>query len=213
MVRIRKRPLGKSIVLLEFKTQYELAATFMRFQEHYDSQRFCDRAFSLEEYMDWYAKQNGKFTYYEDWDGFNIPSSALEAFRAGEFDPLLEKENQLLKLFEDEVGEFYIIGLTEAAMRSDKTGIKHELAHAIFHTDPNYKREVLACLRSYDTSKLRRRLAEMGYARRVLTDEIHAYVLFDTNVLTKRLKLQMAPLRSELQILYRRYSQGLAENL
>jgi len=91
--------LANDIFLLRFDTQYELASTFLRIQEHYESSRFRKRVFSLEDYMDWYAAEYGAFTYFEDWSGFNVPSTALAPFYRGEFDPLLKKEARLLALF------------------------------------------------------------------------------------------------------------------
>ena len=87
------------IYLVLFKTQYQLAATFMRFQEYYDSPQFKGKIFSVEEYMDWYANVNGKFSYFEDWPAFNIPSQTLKMFFAGWFNPLTNKEKKLLDVF------------------------------------------------------------------------------------------------------------------
>ena len=84
------------IYLIQAATGYQLASTFLRFQEHYGSPRFRGRRFTLEEYMDWYAAEYGGFTYFDDWEGFNIPSWVLSPFRNGEFDPLLRKEKKLL---------------------------------------------------------------------------------------------------------------------
>ena len=100
-VKIVKRRVAKGIYLLSLKTQYELAATFLRVQEHYESPKFHGRIFSLEQYMDWYAARYGNFTYYKDWSGFNVPSTAFAAFYRSKFDPLSEKEKQLLRLIEN----------------------------------------------------------------------------------------------------------------
>jgi hypothetical protein len=81
--KIIKRRVAKGIYLVRFATQYELSSTFLRFQEHYESPRFHGRVFSLEEYMDWYATRYGNFTYYQDWAGFNVPSTAFRPFLCG----------------------------------------------------------------------------------------------------------------------------------
>ena len=67
-----KTRLADGIFLVRFDTQYALASTFLRIQEHYESNRFRNRVFSLEQYMDWYAAEFGAFTYFEDWSGFNV---------------------------------------------------------------------------------------------------------------------------------------------
>src|SRR3989344_6116167 len=97
----------KNVYLVVAPSQYQLAATFMRFQEHYESPYFRKKIFSVEEYMDWYARKRGNFTYYKDWSGFNIPSWVLAPFYEGKFDPLLEKERVFLKLFSGIQDKFY----------------------------------------------------------------------------------------------------------
>jgi len=51
-----------NIYLVIAPSQYILAATFMRFQEYHESPEFKGRIFTVEEYMDWYAKTYGNFT-------------------------------------------------------------------------------------------------------------------------------------------------------
>lgn len=194
-----KTRLADGIFLVRFETRYELASTFLRIQEHYESSRFRNRVFSLEEYMDWYAAEFGAFTYYQDWSGFNVPSSAFDAFFDGKFDPLLEKEERLLRLFAREHTPYYVIGI------ADEIDLKHELAHALFHTRPGYRKAVLAAMRDYDTSALRRRLARMGYHRSVLVDEAHAYLIAPAEVRLVSSR-RLAPLRKTLRAIYRKYA-------
>jgi hypothetical protein len=158
--------------------------------------------FSLEDYMDWYARRFGAFTYYEDWTGFNVPSTALAAFYSGQFDPLLRKEQQLLGLFKNVRSPFYVIGLY-----TDRD-LTHEIAHALFFMRPGYRREVRAAMRSYNTSAIRRRLAALGYHRRVLEDEVHAYVLAGANVVGESAKA-LLPLRRALRSIYAAHTRGL----
>jgi hypothetical protein len=165
------RRLADGIFLLRFDSQYTLASTFLRFQEHYESSRFRNRVFTLEEYMDWYAKRFGAFTYYEDWSGFNVPSSALTAFYEGKFDPLSLKEARFLRLFRRLRRPFYVIGV------ASEIELTHELAHALFSTRPAYRAAVLRAMRGHDTSALRRQLTALGYHQGVLTDEVHAYLV------------------------------------
>ena len=89
---IIKHKVADGIYLLRFKTQYELTSTFLRVQEHYESPQFHGRIFTLEQYMDWYVARYGSFSYYQDWSGFNVPSTAFQPFYDGKFDPLTEKE-------------------------------------------------------------------------------------------------------------------------
>ncbi len=206
VARIRKIRLSNGIFLLKFSTQYELAATFLRFQEHAESSRFSGRTFSLEQFMDWYAGKFGNFTYFQDWAGFNVPSTALEPFRAGAFDPLLEKERRFLKLFARERRPFYVIGVGETHSRSD---LAHEIAHALFFTSPEYRDAVLAGMRGYDTASLRRALSRMGYSRGVLMDEVHAYLVAGAEGVAGPAVGRLAALRRALQSIFAEHSRAL----
>jgi hypothetical protein len=204
-IRIAKSKVGKGIYLLRFKTQYQLTATFLRVQEHYESPRFRGRIFSLEQYMDWYAKRYGNFTYYQDWSGFNVPSTAFQPFYEGKFDPLSEKEKQLLGLFNDLRERFYVIGIYDSGAKDSLT---HELAHALFFIDDRYREAVREAMRGYDTSALARQIAEAGYAKHVIPDEIQAYIVAPSGELAAAPRLK--PLRQELRALYKQHSEKLA---
>jgi hypothetical protein len=204
-IKVAKSKLAKGIYLLRFKTQYELTATFLRVQEHYESPRFHGRIFSLEQYMDWYAARYGNFTYYQDWSGFNVPSTAFQPFYEGKFDPLSEKEKQLLRLFENLRERFYVIGIYDA---DAKDSLTHELAHALFFIDAAYREAVRKAMRGYDTQKLAGQIAEAGYAKHVIPDELQAYMVAPSERLGSAPGLK--PLRQELRALFREHSAKLA---
>lgn len=199
---ITKTKLGEGVFLLRFATQYLLASSFLRIQEHYESSRFRNRVFTLEDYMDWYAAEFGAFTYYEDWSGFNVPSSAFAAFYAGRFDPLLRKERRLLDLFRRERKPFYVIGIVSDA------DLDHEIAHALFHTRPEYRNAVLTAMRRHDTAALEKRLQSMGYHHSVLSDEVHAYLVAPGGSLGAD-AARLAPLRRRLRTIFRRHAAEL----
>ena len=199
---LSRRRVADGIFLVRFKTQYALASTFLRIQEHYESSRFRGRVFTLEDYMDWYAATFGAFTYFEDWSGFNVPSTALTPFYQGKFDPLLRKEQCLLRLFRMERSPFYVIGATSG------TDLTHEIAHALFFTRPSYRTAVLAAMREYDTRALEKDLAGRGYHRLVLTDEAHAY-LVSSGALPGGPASRLAPLRRTLRRILRAHTADL----
>jgi hypothetical protein len=200
-VRIRKTRLADNIFLVRFDSQYALASTFLRIQEHHESPTFRNRIFTLEQFMDWYAQRFGAFTYYQDWSGFNVPSTALAPFYAGAFDPLLRKEARLLQLFRRARAPFYVIGI------SDEADLKHEIAHALYFTRPDYRTDVRRAMRPYDTASLHKRLAA-GYHRAVWADEVHAYLATPGSWLG-RVPRSLRPLRRELQAIFRRHASAL----
>ena len=73
-----------NLFLFTFPNQYELASTFIRLQEFYESpyKEIKGQYFTLEKYMDRYAKdqEDNKFTYFEDWNGFNVPGNIVLKF-------------------------------------------------------------------------------------------------------------------------------------
>jgi hypothetical protein len=204
-ITIAKSRIAKGIYLLRFKTQYELAATFLRIQEHYESPRFHGRSFSLEQYMDWYAGRYGNFTYYQDWEGFNVPSTALQPFYDGRFDPLSEKEKQLLRLFKGLQKRFYAIGVYDAGAKDSLT---HELAHALYFIDDSYRKAVRVTMRHNNTTKLAGQLARAGYANHVIPSEVQAYVIAPSGGLGAAPSLK--PLRRELCALFRQHCEKLS---
>lgn len=170
-------------------TMQSLASMFLRFQEHFEGPEFRGKVFSRAEYRRWYTenseqgKKTGKFTYFEDWAGFNIPSHILRPFYEGQFDPLIKAEQELLDAFEEMQGRrFYIIG----TIKGDDRAIKHEVAHGLFYTQPKYREAATNALRGFraaDRKKINKYLLRIGYCDDVLVDETHAFTLADTSLL------------------------------
>lgn len=163
------------VILVKFGSQYEAAATFMRIQEHYESpnREFRTRAFTREEYEDWYVKVKGSFSYYEDWAGFNVPSPVIARFREECWRPRTLREQALLDLLpatRPGTPCYYVIGT------DDDSVIGHELAHAMFFLCPDYAAAVRAVIETANVGYWVA-LRQMGYDDTTIPDEINAYVL------------------------------------
>lgn len=187
------------IYLVLFPNQHAVMSTCMRFQEHYESPHFRGKAFSREQYEDWYAKRYGAFTYYKDWSGANFPPWVFQPFRDGEFNPLTEKEKALLNMFRGVKEPFYVIG----AEKGDLGTVVHEGVHGLFCVFPDYGRDVIECMRHYDTSKMRKALSGAGYCRQVQTDEINAYLL--TGISEEFSDLEYRPLQRYLHKVFEKH--------
>jgi hypothetical protein len=181
------------------KDAYELAMLFLRYQEYYESDSKLYRNVpnvDILKYMNWYAKNRaskyGVFTYPVDWSGFNVPGRVFEE---------LFEENLLLdspvctsldmKMYSivnyiqtilserngkdvDECYDFYLIGSKAASPAT----LKHELAHGLYYTTPEYKKEMLAVIKEMDKTvkaDFKKWLRSIGYCKEVLDDEIQAY--------------------------------------
>jgi len=170
--------------MLHAETQYELCATFLRLQEFYESPnpKFRNKYFELEDYMDWYAKENGNFTYTSDWGGFNVPGHIVDKFFSLYSGKLFKKEQKLQDLLHDYLFEdkkFYIIGVhgDEAA------ALDHEYAHAYYHLYPKYKKTMYTLAGTmpvYFRSAFIDMLKKKGYCSQVMYDEIQAYLSTNT---------------------------------
>ena len=168
------------IYLVRMPSQYLLASTFMRFQEHYESPEFKGKFFTIEEFMDWYAKdKKGNFDYFK-WRGFNIPSHILEPFYGGSFEPLLKKEKALLDHLKNIKHPSYIIGLN-AKKKIDLSILKHEFVHGLYYSDESYREKVTKVVNGFkdkfDIESVFDALNKEGYDSSVYIDETNSYLM------------------------------------
>ena len=188
------KKISNNIYLIKFRTRYELTSTLLRFQEYYESPKFKGQIFTLKEFKKWYTKNSpkgkktGKFTYYKDWSGFNIPSHILTPFYNGLFNPLTDAEKNVLKAFSKiKRKKFYIIGVYNDL---DKIILKHEIAHGMYYANSAYRRAVNKILKKADRVAVRQIYSYFkkyaGYHKDVFADETHAYILSELSFLKKR---------------------------
>ena len=208
MVDLFKFRISERIYLLEYKDNKDLASSLLRFQEFYESPWFQGKFFSLSQYKALYIKKFGRFTYYKDWDGFDIPGWVLKPFYAGRFNPLTKKEKLILALFKKEKSKFYIIGVSlKKNLHKFKEEIRHELAHAMFYTDRAFKRGILACLGKYDLTSMKVAVKkDIDYASRVIPDELQAYIIADPEDLKCRIPKR---LKSGLDAIYAKHAKRI----
>ena len=185
------------------KTQYDLASTFMRVQEFYESpfKGIRGHFFTHEQYMDTHVNNSERsgteqatFTYLEDWSGFNVPGNVFNKW-LGKFpkNSLWEKEQKLVDLIRNQnksnkTNKFYVIGTyTDSGATST---IDHELSHAWFYLDPKYKKEMLKLVSKFPKAakdQLKLDLKEDGYTPSVFDDEIIAYMSTNPMTYTKKM--------------------------
>jgi len=204
--------LARDIYHARFERRPDLCLSFMRFQEHFESPEFRRRVFTTEEFKEWYTanspkgKKTGKFTYAQDWNGFNVPSWTFKPFRNGRFDPLTDREQIMLEELEDMQEPFYVIGTYGRRSKS----MEHEMAHALFFVDRNYRRAVRRVLEGVKP-RLRKRVYKFfkstgGYHPDVFEDEFHAYLLSSLRSLHKYMNLvindEVLELNQKLKTVY-----------
>lgn len=188
-VKVYKIADNTAIVDVQYNTRYELCSAFMRVQEFYESDIPCikDHYFTLEDFMDEYAKKNGGFSYTMDWSGFNIPSKVYFDFYGLFRNNLLEKEKTLdrriiaglynagFDIYSNGL-KFYIIGSYKECPRQAAV-IQHEIAHALYSLDEDYAyHSDVTCAVIPFRDEIIEVLKEWGYSDAVIKDEVQAYV-------------------------------------
>jgi hypothetical protein len=189
MERIQQN--DERIIHVNFDTQYDLCSTFVRLQEFYESpfENIHGQFFTMDDFMDTYARstKNGAFSYFEDWGGFNVPGDTVILFKETFYSDLRWKEMELLSQARNYLTvsdpKFYVIGTYGPSGENRAAYIEHELAHAYFYLNPEYKS---LCDNIFETivpdikKKVEAKLLDMGYHPYVVPDEFQAYFATDT---------------------------------
>ena len=175
---------GDNILFFEFEEQKELSLTFFRVQEYYESQNDCllNKSFSVFDFLNEMMCEDGYLDYFHIWGGFNVPGKVFNSWVSCiDTNHFTYMEHDLINNVWDNVNiheDFYIIG----AKKGDKITLHHELAHALYHLDLDYRMEM-----SVLTSQIKERykkqykrmkkyLLKLGYNEKVIDDEIQAYL-------------------------------------
>jgi len=72
---------GENIHVLLFKNKYDMGMSFVRIQEFYESPKFSNKIFDLEDFIDWYTLKYSEmrgFSYPFDWGGYNLPGKVID---------------------------------------------------------------------------------------------------------------------------------------
>lgn len=167
------------------KDKYDRAMTFCRAQEYYEcpSPKFRGKEFSIWDYMKWYHEKYGRgFSYGDDWSGFNIPSrkindcfNKLNKFESPYDYKMFEIISKINRVCNSNTG--YIIGCGSTNCDT----FKHEVCHGFYYTNKDYKKQMDALTKGlpkkyYD--KFKENILKMGYATKVVNDEIQAYLQY-----------------------------------
>lgn len=179
-----------NILALEFKDAVPMTMMFMRFQEYGEGiPKIRDKNPVPEgDVLYHYYRKFGTIYYTAGYAGFNIRGDLFNEFTNIYNDPPLfsnilesELENLVHQNFSDLGDQFYIV----AYMKGDKVTKKHELLHALYYLNAEYREKVNAILDKVSTKRAKRYLQTMDYTFGgkhgywILYDEIQAYVLSD----------------------------------
>lgn len=183
---------NKSIYFAMFDSQYDVTSTLIRIQEFYESnsKKFRNTLFSLDDYMDWYVKTHGAFTYFSDWNGFNIPGYIIENWceLANESNDFRNKELKFINALEKQLHTYLVSHVNNNSdpwymiathKKANINILKHEFAHALYYIDTNYHKQVDILINNLDKSVIElmsKWLNDKGYGSNVIHDEMNAYL-------------------------------------
>ena len=176
--------LTDKILLIEFPTRKEMTLTMFRIQEFYEGKEGIKGCyFTPDQFIDAYSDEKGDIDYFSYWDGFNVPTDIIFDFAKKFTMPemgrvgLSIRECNIIKEIYENIQEQsgYLITIVEG----DEITLKHEMAHAYFFTDAEYRGAALVILSSIPLvirEKLRQALLKSDYCEEVVNDEIQAYL-------------------------------------
>ena len=182
--------LSENILLFTFKTQKELALTFFRVQEYYESPyaKLHGKEFSVFDFLNTMMNEKGEIDYFAKWCGFNIPGSVINDWVESQqdFDNLSishlthAERNLCVEIYKNisSKNEFYVIG----ALEKDSSTIDHEIAHALYSLNDEYRENMENLNRKFRKefpkiyNSMSSHLKKMQYRSEVIKDEIQAYL-------------------------------------
>jgi hypothetical protein len=184
-MKYKIKEIRPNIFAVVVKDDYERAMLFCRVQEFYESPgvSFRDKKFSIWDYYRWYSKENfGSFSYPMDFVGFNLPLVvAKKCYEMNELETPYDIEmKKIVDDLYDDGKRNYLIGVDSLK----NSTFRHELAHALYYSDLDYKSEMddlTRTLSEFNMSRFKRNLQAIGYCSGVVKDEIQAYMSTEIN--------------------------------
>jgi len=174
------------IVVLEFKKNFPMALMFMRLQEYTEGiKAMRGNILSEGDSLLAYYKKRKEIWYKSGWAGFNLRGDTLSKIyrNVSEFETTLwnNLEEQLwgifYKLYHEHGQNCYIVSY----IKGDKTTLRHELHHAKYYLNREYREAVDKLLSKRKHKKARKYLEKLGYSlsgkggKYIFRDEIQAY--------------------------------------
>lgn len=183
-MRFELKQLNNHIFVLSFDDEFTMSMCFLRWSEYTECSdpKINGKIFTILDFVESYTRDRGTFSYTSDWSGFNIPSRRFEQYPFGyikdrnKYDDFMESVVTFIKSAIGSQEPFYLIGhLTGATSVVD-----HETAHAMYDRMPAYKQEIqeliLTVFSDKKSDEILSCIAEMGYSKEVLEDEMQAYL-------------------------------------
>ena len=174
---MKTRILLDNVLFLQFSNRKDLTTTMFRVQEYYESnnKKIRNKIFTTEDFIEEYTDARGNIDYFSFWEGFNVPGNIINNFfKSFELTKREINFKKTIEKFLDRKKDYYVI-----ATDGDNTTLKHELAHALYYLNEEYREKVQKIIKSIPASehkKLINNLNKLQYNDSVHIDEIQAYL-------------------------------------
>ena len=164
-------------LLLEYDNRRDLALSFCRVQEFYESNKpeVYGKTLKFADFTRSHMSSEGVITYFNESDGFNFSG---DVFRKWLPYTLSAQEREMVAAIDLHLNTsepFYVIGV----IKGDTDTIRHELAHALYYLDEGYKTrvaKVISDIPPREMANLWRVMRELNYHDSVIVDEIQAWL-------------------------------------
>ncbi len=182
----------------EFKDHIEACLSMVRMQEFYESPKFRNKFFTIDDYINWWCRQgkDKSFDYMNEVAGYNIPGDKVVRWiKEFYFDTgydVSDRELAVLNKLESlgvidweamnrgkNPTDFYIIG-TCKGISNPEGYLAHEIRHAMFYLIPEYRDGMMEVIGRFPCNQFRKKLLndkDVSYHKSVINDEVHAYAL------------------------------------
>lgn len=162
-------------LLLEYDNRRDLALSFCRVQEFYESDKpeVYGKTLTFAELTRVHMSSEGVITYFNESDGFNFPGGVFRKWLPYTLSAQEREIVEVIDLHLDISAPFYVIGV----IQGDTDTIRHELAHALYYLDEGYKTRVAKVIGDIPPramGNLWRVMRELNYHDPVIVDEIQA---------------------------------------
>jgi len=171
-----------NVIAIIVPDQYQLGMLFCRVSEYYEcpNEIFRGQEFDIWDFMEWQRLESGFFDYPKRWHGYNLPFKSATKCYEGRF-LRTPYDNLFIDIlnYHNKDGMFnngYIIGATSAKGST----FKHELCHALYYTNREYKilaDEITKSIDWQDYLIFEDNLLSLCYTASVINDEIQAYMM------------------------------------
>lgn len=201
--------LTPKILEVRFTTSYELCNNTYLFSHHYEIPEWIDKVFTRNELDEFYEQKYADAHWWKKrWAGSNLPDLVFERFIEGDFLNLNDFERSLIDEVSKKNKPYYVVMISDQALYARD----HELAHALFYTNEEYKFKALNIVNYWKNKGMLtlpiKQLKSAGYSDKVLDDELHTFCGIYYSVYFEKLGIPIPyKMTEDLMALYEAYKQ------